>query len=161
LILVSLGTHQQPFERALDLVQSLTVRDEEILIQHGSTTSRPDVPNTRWVKFMAFEDLVTAMRQAESIVCHAGVGTIMTAMQTGHTPVVIPRQARFGEHVDDHQVELATSFAGRGLVFCVTVEKDLCPLLRPREAGAGQRIGKGSKQLREAVLRAASSEPWQ
>jgi UDP-N-acetylglucosamine transferase subunit ALG13 len=159
LILLSLGTHQQPFDRALDLVQPLAIHGKAIIVQHGSTPPRPAVPNTTWLEYMSFEDIVEAMAKAQSVICHAGVGTIMVAMQTGHTPVVIPRQARYREHVDDHQVDIATRFASRHLVRCVTAEVDLEQLLIPRSEDARQRIGQGNKQLRSAVAETAAAEP--
>ena len=42
---------------------------------------------------------------------HAGVGSILTCLRLGRTPLVVPRQSRFGEHVDDHQVELTRALA--------------------------------------------------
>ncbi len=82
----------------------------------------------------------------------------MVAMQAGHTPVVVPRQAGYGEHVDDHQVDIATRFASRNLVRSVTTEIDLKPLLLPRSEDSKQRIGQGSKQLRTAISDAVEAD---
>lgn len=117
------------------------------------------MPNTTWIEFMAFEEMVNTMARADSVVCHAGVGTIMTALQNGHTPVVIPRQASHDEHVDDHQMEIASRFAERGLVRCVTTETDLAPLLTPRNDDGRREIGQGSRELRQKVLEATAAEP--
>ncbi len=157
LILLSLGTHQQPFPRALDLVEPLAERGDELVIQHGSTASRPKMPNTTWIEFMAFDDVVETMTRADSVVCHAGVGTIMTALQAGHTPVVLPRQARYSEHVDNHQLDIATRFAERGLIRCLNAETDLAQLLAPCNDGSGHEIGKGSLELRAAVSDAVTA----
>ena len=108
---------------------------------------------------MAFEEMVDTMTNADSVVSHAGVGVIMTALQAGHTPVVIPRQASRGEHVDDHQMDIASRFAERGLVRCVTIETDLAPLLTPRNEASNRRIGRGSPALRAAVLGATTAAP--
>ncbi len=159
MILLSLGTHQQPFPRALDLIEPLARQGEHLIVQHGSTAPRLEMPNTTWVEFMPFEEMVDTMARADSVVCHAGVGTIITALQAGHTPVVIPRQAHHGEHVDDHQLDIATRFAERGLVRCVTSETDLAPLLTPRNEDGDRRIGKGSTELRAAVSGAVAAGP--
>jgi UDP-N-acetylglucosamine transferase subunit ALG13 len=113
------------------------------------------MPNTEWVKSMPYEELVRSMREARCVVCHAGVGTIMTALKTGHTPVVIPRQLAHGEHVDDHQLDIATQFAEKGLIRCVTSEADVRALLRDRHAAPGAPIGRGRQELRTAVSEAA------
>jgi UDP-N-acetylglucosamine transferase subunit ALG13 len=159
LILLSLGTHRQPLNRALDLIEPLARDGTHFIVQYGSTAPRPEMPGTTWVELMAFDELVETMARAESVVCHAGVGTIMTALQAGHTPVVIPRQAQHGEHVDDHQLDIATHFAERGLVRCVTSETDLVPLLTARGENSSPRVGKGSVELRAVVAAAADAEP--
>jgi UDP-N-acetylglucosamine transferase subunit ALG13 len=158
LILLSLGTHQQPFPRALDLIEPLARQGRHVIVQHGSTAPRPETPNTSWVELMPFEELVSTMARTDSVICHGGVGTIMTSMQAGHTPVVIPRQAQYGEHVDDHQMDIAARFAERGLIRCVTSETDLAPLLTSRGSeGEDRLIGKGSALLRAAVADAVAA----
>jgi len=157
LILLSLGTHQQPFLRALDLIEPLARNGEDLVIQYGSTPPRPEMPNAVWIEFMPYEEVVDVMAKADSVICHAGVGTIMTALKAGHTPVVIPRLAQYGEHVDDHQLDIATRFAERGLVRCVTTETDLALLLTPRGDSASRGIGKGSPELRRAVSDAVAT----
>jgi UDP-N-acetylglucosamine--N-acetylmuramyl-(pentapeptide) pyrophosphoryl-undecaprenol N-acetylglucosamine transferase len=159
LILLSVGTHRQSFSRALDLIEPLARQGTTFVVQHGSTPPRPELPNTTWVELIAFDELVDTIAKADSVVCHAGVGTIMTALQAGHTPVVIPRQARHGEHVDDHQIEIANHFAERGLVRCVVSETDLAPLLTTRGDGSDGKIGKGGAELRAVVSRAVVAEP--
>jgi len=64
LILLSLGTHQQPFPRALDLIEPLGREGLSMTIQYGSTPARPHVANTTWVQFMPFDDVVAIMAQA-------------------------------------------------------------------------------------------------
>jgi len=159
LILLSLGTHEQPFPRALDLVEPLVCQGERLIVQHGSTGPRPEMPNTTWVEFMSFDEVTDTMARADSVVCHAGIGTVMTALQAGHTPVVIPRRAQRGEHVDDHQLEIADRFTKRGLILCVTTETNLATLLMARRDKVAQPMGRGSVQLRRAVSDAVAAGP--
>jgi UDP-N-acetylglucosamine transferase subunit ALG13 len=153
LILVSLGTHEQPFPRAIDLVAPLAKPGRELVIQHGHTPPRPELEHIVWREFMPYEDVVALMKEAESVVCHAGVGTIITAGKTGHVPVVIPRRPELGEHVDHHQFDIAMKFGERGLLRCVSDETDLEPMLTPRRDGVDP-FGGGSHALRDVVLRA-------
>lgn len=159
MILLSLGTHHQPFPRAVDLVERLAApHDEKLVIQHGSTPSRVGMANTVWMEFMGFEEITEMIGRADSVVCHAGVGTIMSALKRGHTPVVIPRQAKYGEHVDDHQLDIATRFEERGLVHCVRTETDLTPLLTPRNSEPNRGMGQGSGKLRAVVAAAVAAD---
>jgi UDP-N-acetylglucosamine transferase subunit ALG13 len=152
LIFVTLGTHTQPFPRALALVQPLAAR-EEIVVQHGHTAPPSWCVPSRCFDFIDYDRLVTLVQAAEAVVCHGGVGTIMTALGFGKIPIVIPRLARFGEHVDDHQVDIATAFAERGLV--VWCENgDLEPALQAacgRAALAFSRAGELRRAVAEAV----------
>jgi hypothetical protein len=71
---------------------------------------------------------------------------------------VVPRQARLGEHVDDHQMDIARHFAERGLIRCVTSETDLAPLLSARGVPTGV-LGRGRGELRAAVSDAVAARP--
>ena len=68
---------------------------------------------------MPFDELNARMREADVVVTHAGVGSVLCARQAGHVPVVVPRLHRFGEHVDDHQLELVAALGKDGHVIGV------------------------------------------
>jgi UDP-N-acetylglucosamine transferase subunit ALG13 len=109
------------------------------------------------MEYISFDDVVDIMRRADGVICHGGVGTIMTALRLGHTPVVIARLAQHGEHVDDHQLDIARRFAERGLVSCVTTETDITPLLASCKRDLAAQFGSGSSELRSAVRRAVAA----
>jgi UDP-N-acetylglucosamine transferase subunit ALG13 len=122
MIVVTVGTNEAPFDRLLRAVDELP-RDEEIVVQHGSSKVRP--AGTTCVGFMPFDELVALLRNARVAVMHAGVGSIMVALSQGKRPVVVPRRSRFGEAVDDHQLPFARRLAERGLVTLVVDETRL------------------------------------
>jgi UDP-N-acetylglucosamine transferase subunit ALG13 len=112
LIFVTVGTHHQPFQRLLDALGSL--QPAELVVQYGSGKEPADV--ARAVPFMGFAEMLDHFERAEHVVTHAGVGSILCARRCGHVPVVVPRERRYGEHVDDHQVELTRALENRGSV---------------------------------------------
>lgn len=114
MILAALGTDEHPFERALDVIDRLRPA-HELVVQHGHTPPR-DWTDVTWLDFVPFDTLMSFMREADAIVCHAGVGTIMTVLSLGRRPVVIPRLAEYGEHVDDHQLQIVAKLTSRGFV---------------------------------------------
>ena len=89
---------------------------ERVVIQHGHTAPRPGTPGVEWIEFTDRERMRELVAEAATVVCHAGTGCIVTAISAGRTPVVIPRLARHGEHVDDHQLQITREFAAAGLV---------------------------------------------
>lgn len=119
-ILVALGTDEHPFAHAVDLVGRLRP-EHRLVIQHGHTPAR-DWTDVTWLDFVPFEAIRDLMRGADVVVCHAGVGTIMTALSFGRRPVVVPRLASRGEHVDDHQLQIVAKLSQRELV--VPVQDD-------------------------------------
>jgi UDP-N-acetylglucosamine--N-acetylmuramyl-(pentapeptide) pyrophosphoryl-undecaprenol N-acetylglucosamine transferase len=150
LILLSLGTHEQPFPRALDVVAPLSV-DEPLVIQHGSTTPDPATHNTEWVEFLPPAALRAHIARSSVTIVHGGVGSILLALQAGRVPVVVPRLARFGEHVDDHQVEIAQSLSARGLAVSCLPRDDIHEAVRAAAAARGRSIGVG-RELQRALL---------
>jgi UDP-N-acetylglucosamine transferase subunit ALG13 len=153
-IFVTLGTHEQPFDRALDLVSDL-VEDDELLIQHGATRARPSLPRVQWRDYMDWEPLTARMRDAEVVITHAGVGSAVTAIRAGKKPVLVPRLARFGEHVDDHQLQLAQRLAEFDLaVVCGPGERLEEPVMRARADGLGS-LSAHRSSLAKTVAEAA------
>jgi len=59
------------------------------------------------------EVILAELAAADVVVCHAGSGTLRDALAAGHRPIVVPRLSRYGEHVDDHQLELARALSER------------------------------------------------
>lgn len=114
MIFVTVGTHQQPFERLLGALGAL---EEELVVQFGY--GEPPAGAARAEAFMPFDAMLAAFREADTVITHAGVGSILCARREGHVPLVVPRRHELGEHVDDHQVELTRSLTELGSVVAV------------------------------------------
>jgi beta-1,4-N-acetylglucosaminyltransferase len=122
MIFVTVGTGEQQFDRLLRCVESLSV-EEPVVIQYGSSRVQPD--GASCVDFMPFSDLLTHMGKARVVITHAGVGSMMAALTARKRPIVVPRRRRFGEAVDDHQLELARRLAASELVTLVEDPRSL------------------------------------
>ncbi|SCG73843.1 glycosyltransferase [Micromonospora coxensis] len=114
-IVVALGTHERfGFPRLLARLAQVLPPEAEVLWQVGSTViprmpagARRQVPHAQ---------MQQALREADVVVTHAGVGSALAAMRAGHRAIYVPRRRAHGEHVDDHQVEMARELDRRGLV---------------------------------------------
>ena len=122
-----LGTERYPFPRALDLVVQSCRPGIEVLLQTGHTPTFS--MSNRCRQWVPGDELMTAVRQADVVITHAGVGSVLSALRAGKHPVVIPRLAALGEHVDDHQLELASLLQERGLASVAAPGDDLSMLL--------------------------------
>lgn len=113
-LFVTLGTiRPYRFDRVIDAVLASGLPDERTVWQLG-TTGRSDLPG-RVLEQMSATDFARAARNASIVVTHAGVGTILQLLDMGVYPVVVPRRKKFGEHVDDHQLQIASLLADRGI----------------------------------------------
>ena len=146
-IFATVGSHPTfKFDRFLRLLDFLP--GDDLIVQFG-----PGQPpaNARYVvPWMTFEEVVENMNSATHVVSHAGVGTILTAINTGHVPVVFPRLRRFNETVDDHQLELATAMAETGRVVVVEEPDDLVGAIQ-RVPPRGSASASGNTGLITAV----------
>jgi hypothetical protein len=84
------------------------------------------------------------MEAADVVICHAGAGSILCAFRAGHTPVVVPRLARYSETVDDHQLELTRALAAEGRVIGV---EDLATLPEAVASAPARRALEASDDL--------------
>ncbi|MDR2044354.1 MAG: multidrug MFS transporter [Clostridium sp.] len=106
MVLVTIGTHEQQFDRLIRAVDGWNAgKREDVLIQTGYSGYEPK--NCRYARFMPYSELMELMERADRIITHGGPASFLEALRAGKIPVVVPRQARFGEHVNDHQVKFA------------------------------------------------------
>lgn len=110
---VVLGTIRYPFTRLARRLAEILPGDAEVLWQNGST-DLGGLPFTGAGELPARE-LEAAMREADLVVAHSGVGSALSSLEAGRRPLLVPRRARHGEHVDDHQEQVAAELERRGL----------------------------------------------
>ena len=118
MILVTVGTEQYPFNALMSWVD-LLIRDglidgnEEVIVQYGSSSKLPDkVKIFKRLPESEFKDL---LEQARLVISHCGEGSVMLLESLGKPYVLVPRTQRFGEHVDNHQLEMADALEKQGI----------------------------------------------
>lgn len=125
MIFVTVGTHEQPFQRLVDMAERAAARSREEFAGQSGHTTAPLQSLIPWRAFLPFEEMQRLYRSSRITVTHGGTGSVMTALQSGKMPVVVPRYAEFGEHVDDHQVQFVRTLAEKGLIIPVLRGDDL------------------------------------
>ena len=108
MIFVTVGTHEQSFERLvkeMDRLVETGVITEEVFIQTGYTDYEPKF--CQWSKLLPYSDMEKYVREARLVITHGGPSSFIMPLQVGKTPIVVPRQAQFDEHVNDHQLTFA------------------------------------------------------
>lgn len=114
MIFVTVGTHEQPFNRLVEQIDRLKrdgVIAEDVLIQTGFSTYEPKY--CKWEKLFSYKEMIRCVSEARIVITHGGPSSFIMPLQVGKVPIVVPRQKKFGEHVNDHQVEFARAVAER------------------------------------------------
>ena len=114
MIFVTVGTHEQPFNRLVQEIDNLKrdgVITEDVIMQTGYSTSEPKY--CKWDKLIPYKQMIKNVEDARIVITHGGPASFIMPLQIGKTPIVVPRQKKFDEHVNDHQVEFARNVAER------------------------------------------------
>lgn len=114
MIFVTVGTHEQPFDRLLKKVDSLKkngLRDEEVVIQTGFSNYVPE--NCEYEKFFGHDEMKYYVRKARIVITHGGPSSFIMPLQIGKIPIVVPRMEKYNEHVNNHQVDFVNQVADR------------------------------------------------
>ena len=113
MIFITVGTHEQQFNRLVEYMDNWALEHkEEVVIQTGYSTFEPK--HCDWNKFYPYQTMTELVKEARIVITHGGPSSFIMPLQIGKTPIVVPRQYRYSEHVNDHQVK-----------FCKEVEKRL------------------------------------
>lgn len=114
MIFVTVGTHEQPFNRLIKKIDELKkdgIIQEEVIIQTGFSTYEPQY--CQWSKLIPYQQMVKNVEDARIVITHGGPASFIMPLQIGKTPIVVPRQHCFNEHINDHQVEFTRNVAKR------------------------------------------------
>lgn len=114
MIFVTVGTHEQPFNRLVKCIDELKasgIIEEEVIIQTGFSTYIPQ--HCTWSKLLPYKEMIKNVNDARIVITHGGPSTFIMPLQVGKIPIVVPRQKQFNEHVNDHQVEFSQAVRER------------------------------------------------
>lgn len=125
-IFITLGSQKFQFNRLLkafdELCEKGTVDAEDIFAQIGYSDYLPR--NFNYKKFLDRDEFSKEMGKADIVITHGGTGAIIGAVKKGKKVIAVSRLAKYGEHVDDHQLQLVGQFKELDLICeCDDVDK--------------------------------------
>lgn len=125
MIFVTVGTHEQQFNRLIkevDILKGEGFIQDDVFIQTGFSDYEP--VHCQWKNLISYDEMNHYMDEANIIITHGGPTTFMGVISKGKRPIVVPRQEKFGEHVNDHQMEFCLKLLGEGYDLVVIDEID-------------------------------------
>ena len=124
-LFVTVGTDYHRFDRLIEWLDEWLADNDEVestLIQRGTSA----VPaSTESVDYLQRSELIENFQQATVVVCHGGPATILESRSNGIVPIVVPREHRYDEHVNDHQVDFATRLGADGEIQLARTKEEL------------------------------------
>lgn len=130
MIFVTLGTQKFQLNRLLKKIDEyieIGIITEEVFAQVGNSDYVPK--HYEYSKFLDKNEFDKIVAKADVVVTHSGVGTIITSINLNKPVVVYPRLAKYKEHVDDHQLEIAKAFSKKRYVLMCDEEDELISVI--------------------------------
>lgn len=123
MIFVTVGSRNYPFDRLfqkLDKLYQEGILTEEMFAQTGTSTYKPQY--YRYKEFLSPEEFVQKISEADIVVCHGASGSIMKALNAGKKVIAVTRLEKYGEHINDHQIQNNEAFSSNGYVLMADLE---------------------------------------
>lgn len=134
MILVLLGTQNNSFHRLLEEIEknidagNIT---DKVVVQAGFT--KYESTKMEIFDMIPQEELDNLIKEANLVITHGGVGSIMSAVKQGKKVIAVPRLKKYGEHVNDHQLEIIETFKKQGIIIGINNVEDLVQALKDAE----------------------------
>lgn len=126
MILVLLGTQNNSFHRLLEKLDELIEKkiiDEKVIVQSGYTEY--ESKNMRIFDLIPQEELERYQEQADLIITHGGVGSIISSIKKEKKVIAVPRLHKYQEHVNDHQKQIVELFSKKGYIIGIKGVEEL------------------------------------
>ena len=114
MIFVTVGTHEQQFNRLIEEIDRLKgngIIKDEVIMQTGYCTYEPKY--CEWSELLPYDQMLENVDKADIVITHGGPSSFIMPLQIGKIPIVVPRQKKYNEHVNNHQVEFSTAVKQR------------------------------------------------
>ena len=123
MIFVTVGSRNYPYDRLfrkLDALYEEGVLAEPMFAQTGTSTYQPK--HYEYKDFISPEEFIEKVNEADIVVSHGASGSIMKALNAGKKVIVVTRLEKYGEHINDHQIQNNEAFASNGYVLMADLE---------------------------------------
>lgn len=134
MIFVTVGSQKFQFNRLLKKIDELKeegIITEDVFAQTGASDYVPR--NYAYENFLDRTAFAQKISECDKVITHGGTGVIIGSVKKGKKVLAVPRLAKYGEHVDDHQLQLLKQFDELGIIIaCYELEglgdkyKELC-----------------------------------
>ena len=108
MIFITVGTHEQPFDRLLSYIDDLKRRkviSDKIIMQIGYSNYIPRF--CEWKKIYPYSEMEKNISDARIVITHGGPSSFILPLRKGKIPIVVPR------HINNHQLDFCKKVVKR------------------------------------------------
>lgn len=123
MIFVTVGSRNYPFDRLFKKIDDLYeegILTEPMFAQTGTSTYPPK--HYEYKNFISQEEFLEKIKGADIVVSHGASGSIMKALNAGKKVIAVTRLEKYGEHINDHQIQNNVAFGSNGYVLVADYE---------------------------------------
>lgn len=121
-----LGTQNNSFHRLLEKIEECIdkkIITDSVIVQAGNTKFKSD--KMKLYNFLSSDEMNKYISDANYIITHGGVGSIIGALNKNKKVIAVPRKSRYKEHVNDHQIQIVEEFNNKGYIIGIDEVEDL------------------------------------
>lgn len=143
MIFAVIGTSSWNFDRLIKELDEIAPDiDESIVMQIGNSDYIPK--NSEFFRFKPKNEVENIYKNADTIICHAGIGSILSSVKYNKNIILVPRRRKYGELLDDHQIEIARKLEQIGIPVVWNIKELKSTLLQIRE----KKLNIGEERIR-------------
>lgn len=126
MIFITLGTQDKPFTRLLDRVEKLLETKKiktRVVVQAGCT--KYESKYMEIFELLPMDEFEKLIDSCDILITHGGVGSIVTGLKKNKKVIAVARRKKYGEHTNDHQLQIIKEFSKKGFIIPVEDVNDL------------------------------------
>lgn len=153
MILVLLGTQNNSFNRLLEEIDRLIERNvikDEVIVQAGHTKYSSS-NMTKIFSLISKDELEKLQTQADIIITHGGVGSIISSLKKGKKVIAVPRLSEYKEHVNDHQKDIVKLFTEKGYIIGIDSVENLEQSIRKVDSFVPKKYERNNEKMLSIV----------
>lgn len=131
MILVTLGTQDKPFNRLLESIEKEIEKGnikDKVVVQAGHTKYQSR--NMEIYDLLDRDEFQNLISKCDLLITHGGVGSILSGLKNNKKVIVSPRLSKYGEHMNDHQIQIVNNFVKAGYILGYYDGDDLESILK-------------------------------
>ena len=152
MILITLGTQDKEFKRILfDVEKEIkngNIKDE-VIVQAGHTSFKSKY--MKIIDFIEVDKFNDFIKKCDILITHGGVGSIITGLNNNKKVIAVPRLKKYGEHTNDHQLQIVENFTKKGYILAYNESDRLIDILKKLKSFKPQKYESNKKNMQNLI----------